>query len=187
MVVISIFLIITGVLFANMPDFRDKSFLQLIAQEIAITVRQAQVFGVGTRVYSSDTSFFPSHGIFFDILSGVENKTFVLFADKNDNNIYDEGGGGCGNALTECVEKFAINGAVKIKSVELVGSGCAEMDQVSLLFVRPYPEAVYYNSAGSRLVCSNARIIVESTKDPTRQKYVDVWNTGQISVVEPTP
>ncbi len=187
MVVISIFLIITGVVFANLPNFRDKSFLQLIAQEIAVTIRQAQVFGVATRVSLADFDKFPSHGIYINLFES--NNSFIFFSDSLPSG--DPPGDGlfdpnilCGQSGSECVEKFMINGAVKIANVwGCNNSGCntdVGPDGATILFKRPYPEALL-NPASDY---SHYRITIQSTKDDTREKYIDIWNTGQIAVLD---
>ena len=42
-VVIAIFGIVTTIILANLPTFRDRSSLDLVAQEVAINIRGAQV------------------------------------------------------------------------------------------------------------------------------------------------
>ena len=64
MVVVAIFVIATGIVLANLPAFRNKSSLDLTAQEVATGIRQAQVYGAGTR-QASTASKFPSYGIYF--------------------------------------------------------------------------------------------------------------------------
>ena len=50
LVVIAIFGIVTTILLFNLPTFRNQASLDLVAQEVAITIRGAQVFGGGGRV-----------------------------------------------------------------------------------------------------------------------------------------
>ncbi|MBI2100529.1 MAG: type II secretion system protein [Candidatus Vogelbacteria bacterium] len=189
-VVLAIFIIMLGVVLANFPAFRDKTGLQLIAQEIATTIRQAQVYGIGTR--STGVSSFPAYGLYFDVVMATDKKSFILFADRDDNDIYTEGSMSCPSD-SECVEKFSIRGAAEIADIQICNnSGCTEAATVapvfSLLFIRFYPEVRFLEAVnGTELVgYSYARIVVRSTRDSSQQKWVEVWNTGQISVKNPT-
>ena len=180
LVVLTIFLIITGVILANLPSFRDKTALELIAQEIAVTIRQAQVYGIGTR---SSGAAFSSHGLAFPYMPGTDNKFFVVFADINPDGVYSDSYN-CAEIDQECVEKFEIRGAAKIASWH----GCttvADCEQIIndliILFRRFYPEANF--GVGSPY--SHVKILVESTKEPSLQREVVILNTGQISVIDP--
>src|SRR3989338_9771847 len=73
MVVLTIFGIMTAVVLANLPAFRDKTALDLIAQEIATTIRQAQVYGIGTRSAGSSSNF-SAYGIYFNLDPAILGK-----------------------------------------------------------------------------------------------------------------
>lgn len=175
MVVLTIFLIMLGVVMANFPAFRDKTALQLIAQEIATTIRQAQVYGIGTR--AAGASSFPAYGLYFDLSISDGKKSFILYADKTGSTQgYD--------ATDQIVEKFAIRGAAEIESLQGCGSSCANLSpqKLDILFQRFYPEATFIGLAPAP---SYVRIVLKSTRT-SDQKWVEVWNTGQISVKNPT-
>lgn len=89
MVVIFIITVMTGVLLGNLPNFRDSTTLQLVTQEVAVTIRGAQVFGIGTRVVTGGG--FPGHGIYFCGINNSQStascrKNFVLFTDPKTTN-----------------------------------------------------------------------------------------------------
>ena len=71
LVVITIVIIMTGVVMANLPAFRSKTELDLIAQEVAITIRQAQVYGVNAKSTGAGSTFTP-YGVNFTVKSGVK-------------------------------------------------------------------------------------------------------------------
>lgn len=171
MVVLTIFAIMTAVVMANFPAFQDKTALQLIAQEIATTIRQAQVYGIGTRV---ETDNFPSHGVYFDLTTSDGNKSFVLYADKN--NAQPGFGDEDQNSV---IEKFTIRGAVKINA--LCKTDCSS-ETLDILFQRPYPEANFIGGT-----YGGVKVEIQSTRDPTNKRLIEVSNTGQISVKNPTP
>lgn len=184
LVVLTIFIIMLGVVLANFPAFRDKTALQLIAQEIATTIRQAQVYGIGTRAAGTGTAF-QSYGLYFDVGFGADKKSFILFSDSD---IADKEYGGDLNCFpgSECVEKFTIRGGAEIDDIKGCNiSGCDLTVPLSftILFQRFYPEAGFFDS-GTPISggISYARIIVKSTRNQDDKRCIDVWNTGQISV-----
>ena len=182
LVVITIFLIMTAVVMANFPAFRDRTALQLIAQEIATTIRQAQVYGIGTR--AAGTEFQP-HGIYLDLRQtnpfGLDNKSFILYADKvGSTKGYD--------ATDQTVEKFAIRGAAEIVNLQVCSASCSDPDpkKLDILFQRFYPEAKFFDSGAELSGVSYVRIVIKSTRDPSNTRWVDIWNTGQITVKDPS-
>ena len=170
MVVITIFTIMTGVVLANLPQFRDKTFLDLTAQEVAITIRQAQVYGIGTKVAGGQ---FSSHGVNLT-LTTADPKTMTLFADYlPSNNSYDVG---------ENVEQFRINGAATFTRLESSdGSFCipGPSCRLDIVFQRPYPEAEF--KLNSLPEGGNVTITLTSTKTG-KAREIQVWTTGQIIV-----
>ena len=189
--VLSIFTIMTGVVLANLPQFRERTALQLVAQKMSVTVREAQVYGVGVKSSSdSGVDVFPSHGIYFDPVAS-NNKSYVLFADKlTANDRYDVGTGSCGSATTECVTKYDLTGTVEIDTLTLCQSAnCSSSinvtgDGLNIVFDRPKTEANFTNLSGGSLSASYARIIIKSSRSG-EQRFIDVWNTGQISIKTP--
>ena len=109
MVVIVIFTIITVTLMFNTDLFRDKTSLELVAQEVAITIRQAQSFGTAAR-RSGDDDAFSAFGINFP--DGISSEThanfgrFILFADGNEDNEYQE---------SEFDSDLFLTGSVRVK------------------------------------------------------------------------
>ena len=191
LVVIGIFTLVTGVVMASLPQFREKTLLDLTAQQMATIIRQAQVYGLGTR--SVGTSGYPSHGAFFCLPggacpSGVGNKNLVLFADIDppglppSNNRYNIPPD-CGVGGTECVEKYTMQGAVQIavNGVSTCDSGgCTSRNPLNILFNRPNPEANFFNGSGGSISASYAKICIQSTRDPSSYREIRVSNTGQI-------
>ncbi|MFA6254168.1 MAG: type II secretion system protein [Candidatus Paceibacterota bacterium] len=74
LVVISIFLIITAVVMVDIPNFRNKSSLELVTNEVATYVRGAQVYGTSQK---ANVSLYPKYGVSFD---SNDPKHFYLFA-----------------------------------------------------------------------------------------------------------
>lgn len=203
--VMAIFVIMTSVVLANLPDFRDRSSLELVAQEMALVVRQAQAFGTRTRgaVFSEEVRF-PSYGIYFNTgdvnLSEPSETSFILFADApedgdvGDNN-YGGPGEGCGADDSECREVFNLKGGLELdKEGPPPGplalcddSGCTSVSALNIVFNRPNPEARFTDPANSGsefslcsgAPCQYAKIILTLVKNGAT-KSICVWSTGHI-------
>ncbi len=188
MVVLAIFTIMTGVVMANLPQFRDQTALQLVAEEVSLVFRQAQAYGGGTRTFK--TAGFPSYGIHTDLYSGAaNNKRLTLFADSNANNQYDPDTG-CGGVNSECLEVFDLTGPVIINDIKFCAdatSDCATIsgfyNGINIIFKRPEPGAKFYNlSGGTPISWSCVKIRLQSLRDTTKTKEIVVWSTGHIYV-----
>lgn len=187
LVVISIFLIMTGVILANFPAFRDKAALDLLAQEIATTIRQAQVYGIGTREAGTE---FTSYGIYFDLNdTSLAKKAFYLYANRDSINSFSPSPTNCNLAASQndcVVEKFVITGAAEIADLQGCGSsGCSSLNpnppKLDIFFQRFYPEAIFPGTTN----LSHIKIMLQSTRDETKKKEIQVWTTGQIVVANP--
>jgi len=181
MVVLTIFGIMTAVVLANFPAFRDKTALDLIAQEIATTIRQAQVYGIGTRAAGAGTSqSFSSYGIYLNPTNTpdfeLDNKSFILYSDNGSTpNNYD--------IDDSLIEKFVIRGGAEISVLQGCIVDCVSpvpdlLTDLNILFQRPYPEANFGVTAYSYV-----KIVIKSTRTGD-ERTIEVWNTGQI-VVKP--
>ena len=173
LVVIGIFTLVTGVVMASLPQFREKTLLDLTAQQMATIIRQAQVYGLGTR--SAGTGQYPSHGINFD--AGNDNKAMILFADANGDGKLT---GNCSSG-SECVERYVLQGSVQIASVKTCAGGvCTTRNPLHIIFKRPNPEAIFYESVIPPITADYAKICIQSTRDPSSYREIRVSNTGQI-------
>lgn len=195
-VTVGIFIVITSVALANYPQFSGRLALARIAREMALSIRQAQIYGVAVREFPKGSGEYPPYGIYF---SKDEPKQFIFFGDSegttpNDsllgNRRYD-GTFDC-PVSEECLEKIVLRGNEYIKDICLVrGSGLEECNpsgvrDVSILFRRPDPEALISNNVAKGEVgytqYSAARIILTSERFPDKEKVIRVWLTGQISI-----
>ena len=190
-VVIGIIIIMTGVILANLPQFRSKISLDLVAQEVAITVRQAQVYGIATKTgLSTSDDLFPSFGVYFDLAENPSN-SFILFADSSNKNGRYDALAGCfsGPSNTECREQFLFHNGIKILNVEMCpASGSCVVPAglaLSATFIRPNFDAKFYDGDGGEIIDKDyAKITIG--KDANDVRYINVWSTGHIYVSTPT-
>ncbi|PIR44667.1 MAG: hypothetical protein COV10_03530 [Candidatus Vogelbacteria bacterium CG10_big_fil_rev_8_21_14_0_10_51_16] len=151
MVTLAIFTIMTSAILANYPRFNNKIALEVLAQNVALAVRQAQVFGISIRATDPDASnLAPAYGMHFvgaeTGISGADQsvnpyslsevRNFVLFADKQSgtspgfgpaNGRFDDNGD---IVSGHCVTPFPTNECVEVYNVvgpSAVGVMCADL------------------------------------------------------------
>ncbi|HDO23639.1 MAG TPA: hypothetical protein ENG99_00250 [bacterium] len=170
LVTMSIALTITLMLFANYPRFRATLSLKRDAQEVALSVRQAQVYGTSVRKYGGGVGVFPGYGIHFD--SSIPD-SYILFADVNANNSYD--------GVSEAVETLHIGSNDKISNLcgnaKTSPPGACGLSSLDVIFLRPNPTVILVGE-GSNF--SDAEVEIKSSSGD--QKTVVIWSTGQITV-----
>ncbi len=173
-VTISILVIITTSIFISYPTFRQNISLKRTAQEIALTIRQAQVYGLSTKEFQPETSIFSGYGVHFE--SGSDS--FVLFADVDNDKTYDVGDG-CGGANTECVQMFQIQTGDKI--TDLCTNGTCGVNKMDIVFYLTNPPVSITTDTGGTLPFgSDAGVVIISLRGQT--KTISVLPSGQIAV-----
>lgn len=175
LVSLAIFALITGIVLTRHSQFSGNILIGNLAYDVALSVRQAQVFGLSVREFEVGSGQFAiGYGVHFD---SNTPSSYIFFADVNDNQIYD--------GPSEVVEILTLRNGYTIAEVcgELpTGTKkCTPSDItfLDIVFERPNPEAIINTSVLSD-VYSKAEITVMSPKGAERM--VTVWSTGQISV-----
>jgi prepilin-type N-terminal cleavage/methylation domain-containing protein len=177
LVVLAIITIITAVFLLQQRRFDSSTLLRSLAYSVALSLRQAQVYGTSVRQFGS--SFNYSYGIYF---SG--DSSYILFADVNNDNQYT-------SSPDEKVDLFTLSGGYTINQFCAVRSGGEEdclgggknggtgITWLSIYFKRPNPDAQIKTSAGNAY--QSAYIKVAGPQD-VLARQINVTLTGQISV-----
>lgn len=196
LVVVSIFVIVTGLSIFNYKNFNSSIGTQNLADDIALTIRKAQGYAIGVR--GEGEIFNSGYGIYFSInknpssLYVSSNTSFILFVDIDNDKIYDYKAGDDGKCGTpedgnECLEVLNIKSLDEIKDIYLndnISNFIGASDAVSILFHRPNPEPIFYDKTGDRLNISSIKIKVTNLNDPDNiYKFIRISNTGQISIL----
>ena len=177
LVVLAIFILLASVILANNSRFNNHIVLENLAHDIALSVRQAQIYGIAVQRYSSG-QFNVAYGVHFDASAG-NDKNYLLFADVNLDHIYQAG---------ESLIATTLSGGYSISDVCLTpyGIGATETcvsgglpSVTDITFTRPEPDAKIYNSSHPEL-SQRVRIIVLSPKG--ERLAIVVEGSGQISV-----
>jgi len=199
LVTIVIFVVITGVVLVNSNKFDSAVLLRNFAYDVALTIKQAQSYGVNVRESNSGL-FNTAYGIYFDTGTGGDRTKFVLFNDTGDEAAYSGFTSGpadqvyngslvsCPTNDPECVQKFSMTRGTYVKKL-CAGAdiaSCDTVDQLSILFRRPSLEAKIYINNQSEVVVPTpnnkayAKITLGAT-DGTEIEVV-VTSIGQIYV-----
>lgn len=189
LVTITIVGVILTIVVLNQSTYTDTAALSNLADEIGLTVSQAQAYGVGVKEFSPGSSEFNApYGLTLSILGSGSNKAFLSFADRNGDYIYG-GDWTCQlGGASECLSKVDISHGNYINSLCIVmaaGADLCDVGRMDIIFVRPSPEAqiVFFDMNGQQYSPANikgAKIILKSPRGSTRS--VVVYGTGQISV-----
>jgi len=191
MVSIAIVTVILTVIISNQSTYTDTAALAGLADEISLTISQAQVYSIGVKELSTGSQVFSSsYGLSFSLLSGNSgsNVDYIYFADRNGDLVYS-GDWLCatGGPSDECLSKTNITRGNLIQSMCVVlvsGPDVCDVGRVDISFVRPDTEAqiklfdlngVAYPPTSMK----GAKIMLVSPKGATRS--VSVFSTGQIS------
>lgn len=181
--VLSIFALLTAVVTYNYGAFNNQMVLTNLAYEIAMQVREAQVYSMGVK--GSNNSFDSRYGLYFKAGSA----SFISFIDAKPLGSEPDGlcdlnnqvtCGAC-TAPTECQKIISLprNMIVeKFVDTTINASDLGTQGPIYITFKRPDTEAIIYN--GITINNSGVGIVIKSP-DNQRKKIV-VKQNGYISV-----
>ncbi len=172
-VVVGIVVTISSIVLASYSQFGGTVLLRNLAYDVALSVREAQIFGISARSFGG-VEFAAGHGVYFDLQE--TNRSFTLFTDANEDGVYTSAG-------SEWVETYNLGQGYLIERI-CVPDGETEdclVTDLSILFKRPEPDAIIRASFGSGFSqYERARIVVMSPREDRMSILVEA--AGQISV-----
>lgn len=179
-VVIGIFSAISLVVLANHSRFNSSVLLGSLAYKIALSVREAQVYGLSVQGQSSN--FQVGYGVHF-----AGGTTYILFSDLNGNKKYDD------EPTDKIIKMYTLTQGHTVSDfcgIKIDGSRqCAAAGVITYLdvaFFRPNPDALMTSDVfPNPSSYSSAEITVSSPAGSTRK--VTIASTGQISVTVGVP
>ncbi len=193
---------ISAVAMFSYTQFSDNLNLSSASQEIALEIRQAQIYGVSVKENAVGSGVFTSGYGFQASLS--DPTSYYIFVDLNNNGKYD-GGPNC-SASPECVEKISLRNSVSITGICGMAFGgvsvsCpldAAIKTMNIVFLRPDPTALirflnisnnFYVGGGiyqPNINCptcgtfQTGQIVLTSAGGKTAN--IIIQNTGQVSI-----
>lgn len=206
LMVVFIFMTISTMILFNYGKFESSISLQNLADDIALSIREAQSYAIGARGIpdgGTSESFFNGYGIHFTsdlnpllgLFLGSSPKSFVFFVDYDDpldkkySNNASGGIDGCGKIFkknSECYKIISISSADYISKITAEGYS-NPIERVDIVFIRPYPEPSFCigedDSSSCALDLNLEYVEIEVTNPRTdKVKTVTITNTGQIVV-----
>lgn len=192
LVTITIFVILTGVVLWNQNKFNSTILLTNLAYDTALTIRQAQTYGINIKEFNSE--FLP-YGVHFDTSS---SKSFILFVDDTYQDKNNLGDGRYNDDTTKkaldtclqdkyCVNKYSIKRGNYISNLYYVRPGedwddAEKADTLDIVFVRPNTTA-YIRENNTPTEHSRAAIELQGADGEAESKrYVRVWKNGLIEI-----
>lgn len=192
-VVLTIFAIMSGVSMFNYNDYRKKIEKTNVSQDIALSIRQAQVYGISSsdRTVGDEALDSSTHADeLFSVIDITRDKSIrgvvifpeegkiILYEDLDRNFEYNE------DDDRVIDERSIVNNSIEIVGTHLCSSGEPECEnlqtgQVDISFKRPYPEA-YIRYEGSNYAF--ATIVVSSDSD--NDHYIKISSIGNIAVTD---
>lgn len=182
--VLTIFGLLTAIVSYNYSTFNNQIILANLAYEVAMQVREAQVFSLGVR--GSNGSFNSKYGVYFTTGSGG----FISFIDGNDNNFCNNSNGTtiCDNCASdsECEKVITMTRNMTISDIRVTtnevnpinGTSLGSSGKIFISFQRPYTDSLIYDATGTEY--SGVAIIIQSADG--LKKAIVIRKTGQISV-----
>ena len=204
-VVLTIFAIMSSVSLFNYNGYRDRIQETNVGQDIALSIRQAQVYGISSSDRLVGDQNLDEAGVADDVfgvnspsnpyfttqiaditqdrsIRGVvvypSSETILIFEDLNRNLVYDDG-----------TDRIIDRRSIQTPSVDLVGvdlcdavANCddVEEDRVDIVFVRPYPEAFISRDGSAGTLYNFASVILDSGRP--NQSYIEVTSIGNINL-----
>lgn len=170
LVTLAISTVIAGGILVRFDAFDSVVVLKSIAYEIALTVREAQVYAVSAAGDSSGT-FRTPYGVAF---STAAPQQYLLFEDSNDNGVYDTGG-------DTIVTTYTMNGKYAIQ--DLCSQFVCGRNALSVIFRRPEFDPIVAETPDVSGASQATIFLGLSDSVATTTSFeVTVGATGQISV-----
>ena len=183
LVVTAIIIVVTSVTLVSNNRFGGVVQLENLAYNIALSIRQAQVYGISVARFQGGT-FTAGYGEHFDASSP---DIYVVFADAiTANGLYDCPQPGTNNC--ELVQTTSISSGYRIKSLCATPASGVEdctLTKLDIMFKRPEPDA-WISSNGVSCIIDNAtcaqgaRVVLVSPRSDVMS--VSIQANGQISV-----
>ena len=203
-VVIGIFVMMAGLVLFSFRSFQTTRSLDSTAQELAATIREAQIYGIAVKGFDkgdgTGTIVYPSYGVYIEgVGSGnervIKNQSIIFFADIDKDSIYN-------SSNDKIVSTFVVEAPIKVLDVCTSISGKAGEDPIldgfrcivtdtgqgiknnaTVIFKRPNTEPFIRDSDSDPL--SRAFVRIDIVDKDGFGKSVYIWRSGQVGIANP--
>lgn len=201
-VVVVIFSIMAGVTMFDYSRYRDTIEQTNVAQDIALSIRQAQVYGLsGSDRYIGDEGFDAGYTFGQEVLDITQDRSvrgvalfpgtrrIVLFEDIDRDNLFNPNNDRIIDERTIVNERVSFEICLATGVIPNSWSNCTTTlgagvdnlgDHIVMTFRRPYPDAtIRYNANTTHY--SYAIVRVDGLR-ADRERYIQISPIGQISI-----
>lgn len=187
LVTISMFVVITGVVLVNSNSFDNSVLLRNFTYDVALTIKQAQTYGVNVNE-NSQGDFTKAYGVYFDTTES--NTNFVIFNDfQNDtSNTTNKTDSVIKCDIdSECIKKYSMNKGTHIKNICVSDKSeeCSkDVSKLSIIFARPSLEAKMYSFDNDIASAPYKYVKITLQSGDGATSSVIITSVGQIYVKE---
>jgi hypothetical protein len=175
MITVGIFVFMTALIMAKYNNFYSGTIFKNMAYDIAITIRQAQSYGISVKADSNSTSFNKAYGVNFSSAFPTKFTLYPYSLDSNGLYAFDN--------VAEKAYTLKFGASVYRKYAGSSSADTAEVSVLDLVFQRPNPEAVICGTINNVVNCGYkyAKIVIK-LGDITRS--IEINSAGQVSILE---
>jgi len=141
LVTITMFVIITGVVLVNSNKFDSSVLLNNFAYDVALTIKQAQSYGVNVRESSLSPTFDSVYGVFFDLRNSITSYGLFEVKPNDYSKILTADINATCSSDSNCLQKYTMGRGTYIQSIcgpKVGGNSCELIDsKLVVMFQRP--------------------------------------------------
>ena len=180
LITISIFVFMTALVMSRYNDFYSGTLFKNLAYDIAITIREAQSYGISVKYNQGSSSFDRAYGAYFP--EGNGGKNFILRSySKSD-------GYSIGDQEPEKIEKnYTLKHGATFNQLLISANDTDYIpaSNVGIIFQRPNPEAIICVTLNAVYNCNTYKFVkIEMKAANDVIKTVKVNSSGQIAIEE---
>lgn len=176
---IGIIAVLTAIVIVRYGSFDSTILLKSTAYEIGLNIREAQVRSVSAS--RGQNGFDLPFGVSFDITNIANRKQYQIFSESESTQLPPQN-----DVPGDVVQTIEIARTMQIESLCVTVGGTPQCDavKVDISFKRPEYRALIYAEDGSGPISNvtDARILVNSAKNPSNRFEIVVSQLGQIDV-----
>ncbi len=192
MMSVAIMMLVSAVVIYNHQKFNDNLEITNLAYTVALSLRQAQVYGMSVQGLiegdSEEERFGVAYGVHFDM---DHPTSYIFFADTNHDGRYggDEDNCSAGSSGGDlCLEKVTIGRGNQLGALcenSTAGTSCYSTNRaIDVTYKRPEPDGNFKSSLSNgtpnSVVISD--VIVRIVSPGGRSKDISAYTTGQIAI-----
>lgn len=192
LVVLAIIVVLMSIVFSGQLNFNRTLSLNNAAYDIALTLRQAQSYGLSSQAFFHVNN--PGYGVYFQKAAPT---SYIFFSDiypavsagaqpdaRPGNSIYDATDSNSDGVPDETVQTYSLNNGFTLSAFCVYATGpgrvctTGSLTALSVTFSRPNAITTIKGNTGSWGTYTNACVKMSSLNGDTR--YISVSQTGEV-------